>query len=95
MEVLAGEMKAAFEMALRGHLVRPTAPTVDDAPDIFRSPDRDKLADALDKKWEGPVPYTVLIAPGGKILYRKHDSIDPLELKKVIVEHLGRTYASR
>lgn len=46
--------------------------------------------------WQaGPVPYTVLVAPGGKILYRKHDTIDPLELKKTIADHLGRTYASR
>jgi peroxiredoxin len=62
---------------------------------IFNSADRDKLADALDKDWKGPVPYTILVAPGGKVLYRKHDSIDPLELKKIIVGHLGRTYASR
>jgi peroxiredoxin len=62
---------------------------------IYDSEDRDKMAEALDKQWPGPVPYTVLIGPGGKILYRKQDSIDPLELKKAIVEHLGRTYASR
>jgi thiol-disulfide isomerase/thioredoxin len=62
---------------------------------LFASDDRDKLAEALDKEWPGPVPYTILVAPGGKILYRKHDSIDPLTVKKAIVEHLGRTYASR
>lgn len=62
---------------------------------IFDSGDRDKLAEALDKQWPGPVPYTILVAPGGKILYRKHDAFDPLELKKAIVGHLGRTYASR
>ena len=45
----------------------------------------EKLAEALDPKWPGPVPYTVLIAPGGKVIYRQHDSIDPLELKKAIV----------
>ncbi len=62
---------------------------------IFNSDDRDTLAAALDKQWPGPVPYTILVAPGGKIVYRKHDSVDPLDLKKVIVGHLGRTYASR
>lgn len=62
---------------------------------IFNSDDRDTLAAALDKQWPGPVPYTILVAPGGKILYRKHDTLDPLELKKAIVGHLGRTYASR
>jgi peroxiredoxin len=62
---------------------------------MFTSPDRDKLAEALDKQWPGPVPYTILVAPGGKILYRKHDAIEPLTLKKAIVEQLGRTYAHR
>ncbi|HYW80577.1 MAG TPA: redoxin domain-containing protein [Thermoguttaceae bacterium] len=62
---------------------------------IFDGDDRDKLADALDPKWTGPVPYTVLIAPGGKVLYRKHDSFEPMKLKQAIVEHFGRTYANR
>jgi peroxiredoxin len=62
---------------------------------LFDSDDRDKLAEALDPKWPGPLPYTVLIAPGGKVIYRKHDTIEPRELKKAIADHLGRTYASR
>jgi peroxiredoxin len=62
---------------------------------IFASDDRDKLAEALDKDWPGPVPYTILVAPGGKIVYRKHDTFDPLALKQALVEQLGRTYASR
>ena len=62
---------------------------------VFDSDERDKLAEALDPKWPGPVPYTLLIAPGGKVIYRKHDAVDPLEVKKAIVEYLGRTYASR
>ncbi|MFW6171332.1 MAG: redoxin domain-containing protein [Planctomycetota bacterium] len=62
---------------------------------LFNSTDRDSLADALDKKWRGPVPYTLLIAPGGKVVYRKESAFDPLTLKQVIVERLGRTYASR
>ncbi len=62
---------------------------------LFESDDRDQLAEALDPKWPGPVPYTVLIAPGGKVIYRKHDAVDPMVLKKAIVKHLGRTYADR
>ncbi|HZY87623.1 MAG TPA: redoxin domain-containing protein [Gemmataceae bacterium] len=54
--------------------------------------DRDKFADRLDKKWEGPLPHTLVIAPGGKVLYRKTGAIDPLELKRAIVGYLGRTY---
>jgi thiol-disulfide isomerase/thioredoxin len=59
---------------------------------IFESEDRDALAEALDKEWKGPVPYTVLVAPDGKIVYRTHGPIDPLEVKRAVVERLGRTY---
>ena len=59
---------------------------------VFNSEDRDALAEALDKDWKGPVPYTVLIAPGGDIVYRKHGPMDPLDVKRAIVERLGRTY---
>jgi hypothetical protein len=33
-----------------------------------------------------------VIAPGGKVIYRKNGQIDPLAVKKVIADHLGRTY---
>ncbi len=59
---------------------------------ILSSSDRDKFAEALDQEWPGPVPYTVVIAPGRKVLYRKSGPIDPLELKRAIVGYLGRTY---
>jgi peroxiredoxin len=62
---------------------------------LFAGKSRDQFAEALDPEWPGPVPYTILVAPGGKVIYRKVDEIDPLELKKAIVDHLGRTYASR
>ncbi|NUQ66268.1 MAG: redoxin domain-containing protein [Pirellulales bacterium] len=62
---------------------------------LFTSGDRDKLAEALDPEWPGPLPYTVLIAPGGKVVYRHHRPIDALEVKKAIVGFLGRTYASK
>jgi peroxiredoxin len=61
---------------------------------IFATDDRDKLADALDAQWQGPVPYTILIAPGGKIVRRWKDEIDPAEMKAEISNRLGHTYAS-
>ncbi|MCA9133087.1 MAG: redoxin domain-containing protein [Planctomycetales bacterium] len=57
--------------------------------------DRDDLFDAVDPQWKGAVPYTALISPEGKVVHRVHGELDPLALKRVIVEHLGRTYASR
>jgi peroxiredoxin len=59
---------------------------------LVNSTDKDAIAEAVDKDWPGPLPYTVLIAPGGKVLYRKTNAIDPMELKRAIVGYLGRTY---
>jgi len=58
---------------------------------IFKG-DKYAFIDALDKKWEGSLPYTLFIAPGGKIIYGKQGQIEPLPLKKVIVENIGRIY---
>lgn len=62
---------------------------------IFTSDDRDQLAEALDTKWEGPVPYTILVAPGGEIIHRWKDEIHPAELKRELSQRLGKTYQSR
>jgi peroxiredoxin len=62
---------------------------------IFGSDDRDKLAEIVDSTWEGPVPYTLLIAPGGKIVRRWKDEIKPADLKNEISNALGKTYASK
>jgi peroxiredoxin len=58
---------------------------------IFKG-DKYAFIEGLDKKWEGSLPYTLLIAPGGKIIYGKQGLIDPLALKKVIAESVGRIY---
>ncbi len=55
----------------------------------------DDFAELFDAKWPGPLPYTILVAPNGKIVYRKNGEIDPLEMRREIVKRLGRTYASR
>ena len=54
--------------------------------------DKYAFIEAIDKKWEGALPYTIFIAPGGKIIYSKPGLINPLELKKTIVENIGRIY---
>jgi peroxiredoxin len=52
---------------------------------VFASAERDKLIDAFDPDWQGPVPFTVLLNPEGKIIYRETGSVDPLALKRAIV----------
>ncbi|AMV36205.1 redoxin domain-containing protein [Planctomyces sp. SH-PL62] len=59
---------------------------------ILNSDDRDAFAEALDPKWPGPVPYTLILAPGGEVVYRRAGGIDPLEVRRAIVSKLGRTY---
>jgi peroxiredoxin len=52
---------------------------------VFASAEREKLIDAFDPDWQGAVPYTVLINPEGKVVYRETGSIDPLAVKRAIV----------
>ena len=59
---------------------------------LFEGTDKYKLMDAVDEKASGPVPHTILVAPGGKVLYRKSGSCEPLAIKRAIVDYLGRTY---
>ncbi len=59
---------------------------------ILQGDDKDKFAEALDKEWPGPLPYTLLIAPGGKVIYRKSGAINPLDVKRAVVGVIGRTY---
>ncbi len=54
--------------------------------------DKNEFADVLDEKWRGEIPYTLIIKPGGEIIYRHAGIIEPLEVKKVIVNYLGRYF---
>src|SRR5277367_3776922 len=59
---------------------------------LFASDDTAAMQAAFDPKWESAVPYTVLIAPGGKVLYQKQGSIDILELRRKILANLDSDY---
>jgi len=59
----------------------------------YNSEDVYSLFPVVDSEWEGALPYSLLIAPGGKIVYRHMGLIDPLEVKKAIVGKLGRYFA--
>ena len=54
--------------------------------------DKYQFIDKMNKDWEGSLPYTVLLAPGGKVLYSKPGLIDPLELKRLIADSMGRAF---
>lgn len=61
---------------------------------IFNTDDKYQLIDAVDPKWQGALPYTLLVEPGGKIVYSKEGAIDPQALKTAIVDDtvIGRYY---
>ncbi len=61
---------------------------------LFSLDDKYKLIEAVDPEWQGALPYTILVEPGGKIVYAKQNTIDALKMRQTIVEHemMGRTY---
>ena len=60
---------------------------------IFSGNDIYALIEAVDPAWQGALPYTMLIEPGGKVLERYPGIITPMVLKRRIVGYLGRYYA--
>ncbi len=59
---------------------------------LFGSDDTYAMQAAFDPKWKTGVPYTVLIAPGGKILYERQGDIDFLELRRTILANMTADY---
>jgi len=61
---------------------------------IFNGSDIYQLIEAVDPNWKGALPYTILIEPGGKIVYQEQGTINPMKLKKLIVDHplIGRYF---
>ena len=61
---------------------------------IYNNDDKYKMIEAVNPDWEGALPYTVLVEPGGKIVYVSKGTINPAELKKMIVDNkfIGRYY---
>ena len=61
---------------------------------IYSESNMYQLIEAIDPDWKGALPYPLLIEPGGKIVYRQQGSIEPLKMKKLIVDHplIGRYF---
>lgn len=59
---------------------------------LFNSADTYKLQAAFDEKWESGVPYTMLIAPDGKVLYRQEGEVDILEMRRTALRNLRNGY---
>lgn len=61
---------------------------------IFNIDDKYKLIEAIDPEWQGNLPYTILVEPGGKIAYRVSNQLDLTQLRKAIVDNqrMGRAF---
>lgn len=61
---------------------------------LYKEEDKYKLIEAIDPKWQGALPYTILVEPGGKIVYAKQGTIDAAAMKTTIVDNhlIGRYY---
>jgi peroxiredoxin len=56
----------------------------------FHTGDQYALIEAVDESWQGALPYTMLVAPGGEVLYSEQGEIDPLDMRRRIVDRIGR-----
>ena len=61
---------------------------------IFTGKDIYELIEVVDPNWQGSLPYTAVIAPGGKIVYNVEGAFEELELKRAIIKQIGRYYAN-
>ena len=59
---------------------------------LFASTNTTALQTAFDPKWESAVPYTILISPEGKVLYRQQGSVDMLKLRRTILANVQSDY---
>ncbi|MBL9200432.1 MAG: redoxin domain-containing protein [Opitutaceae bacterium] len=59
---------------------------------LYTGASTDALIAALDPQWPGPLPHTVLVAPGGKVLWRHNGAVDAETLKDEVLKHMGAFY---
>jgi len=55
---------------------------------LFGSTDTYAMQAAFDPKWDSPVPFTILLSPDGKVLYRELGEVDILKLRRIILGNL-------
>lgn len=61
---------------------------------LMDTEDKYEIINIVGNDWDGSLPITLLIEPGGNIAYKVPGTIDPLALKKAIVDHpmIGRYF---
>jgi peroxiredoxin len=59
---------------------------------LYTEPSMDPLIKALDPEWKGPQPHTVMIAPGGEIVFRHTGMITEAALLEKVIEVMTPYY---
>jgi peroxiredoxin len=59
---------------------------------LLDSDDTATLQAAFDPKWQSAVPYTVLLGPNGKVIYKTLGSVDILQLRRKILAVVPSAY---
>lgn len=57
---------------------------------IWTGGNPDVLAEAIDPEWTGAMPHTVIVAPGGEVLWRFTGKVDPFELRRQLLKGLEK-----
>ncbi len=59
---------------------------------LLSTDNKNKITRAINPLWQGEFPYTMLVEPGGEIVYSKEGAVDPAKLKTIIVNNhlIGR-----
>ncbi len=47
----------------------------------------------IDPEWQGSLPYTLLVKPGGEVIYKHEGPVNTLLLRKAIIGEFGRYFA--
>ncbi len=59
----------------------------------FASDDTYAMQAAFEAKWDAGLPFTMVIAPGGKVLYQEQGEVDIIALRRVVLANLeNETY---
>jgi peroxiredoxin len=60
---------------------------------LFSSTETTAMQQAFDPTWDSAVPYTILLAPDGKVLYKQMGTVDILELRRTILANVVSEYS--
>jgi peroxiredoxin len=59
---------------------------------LFASDETEKLQAAFDPTWQSAVPYTVVLGPDGKVIYKTVGSVDLLDMRRKILAAMPSDY---